>query len=420
MGWANRFYAAGTSSDLVERVKSKRRRDGWMGLLLLALSVSAKEPFRRHLTLDGTLEGSPHVFDSVSVEAGTESEITYTGLHEPPHPAPITAVEGRAVANPRTVYEFRNATLLGSRPIIRVGRRYVLPSTIGTRTTVKNQWNAQKTFHHNVSFTELFRRPESRDDAASSVRSAFLLTGHFDEFGHWTFEILPKLRAYEEYVTRMGNEPPILTQQHLTTWQQESLTLLGYPPEALSYMGDEPIHVQRLLVPSHRYLTWAHVPSYPSRRDLQWVADRIKRTLRPSERSFGQRIFISREDAPRRHVRNRRAVYDVLEAYDFEIYEPGRLSFADQVRLFAGADIIVGPYGAGVSNIVFAEDAQFVELIVDAEKNIHHYVLANLLGIDYEYVRCQPHAEPGVKTRNSDLIVDIEQLRDVLESLVST
>lgn len=403
------------AGDLIERANAKRRRDGLSGLLGLVAFVGVKEPVRRYSTVRSD-DVASYAERVVTVDDGSTSVIAYDGQFDPPHPPQLEAVEGKAIATPRLRCEFRDATVVGSTPLVRVDGKYVDPSTIGTAGGTGSRWNERKTFHHDVSLGDLLRRAHASSRATSRLESAFLLTGQFDEFGHWTYEILPKLRVYEEYAAETGSAPTILTKANLTSWQRESLALLGYPPESLHFVGDGPIHVDRLLVPSHRYLTWSHVPTYPSPDDLRWVRDRFLEHLPPPTDDFGDRIFVSREDAPRRKVRNRRAVYEVLEEYDFESYEPGRLSFADQVRLFSGADLVVGPYGAGVSNVVFAEDADFVELVVDAKKNVHHYVLANLLGIDYEYVRCRPHREPGIKVRNSDLVVDTDWLREVLEA----
>ena len=48
------------------------------------------------------------------------------------------------------------------------------------------------------------------------------------------------------------------------------------------------------------------------------------------------------------------AVIDALRPLGFVVVDPGRLSFAEQIRLFAGAERIVGNCGAGLTNLVFA------------------------------------------------------------------
>ena len=398
---------------LLERARYKYRKDGALGLI----HAGVKEPFRRRLLVHGD-DVFAQASTVVRVTDGAESEIRYDGRHDPPHPAFISAVDGQATATPRVVCAFRDAMLIGKEPIISLDGRYVPPSAIGTAQARQDGWKERETFAANVPFTDAVLGSYTRRRPRSTVETGFLLTGFFTGFGHWTFEVLPKLRAYEAYVRETGDTPIILVRGELASWQRDSLALLGYPPESIRQTGSEPVHVQRLLVPSHRFLTWSQIPSYPSTRDLQWVRDRMTQSVSPGSESFGDRVFISRADAPRRHVRNRREVIDVLEEYDFEVYEPGRLSFADQVRLFSGAAFVVGPYGAGLSNVIFGEEPTLVELVLDAPENIHHYVLANLLGIDYEYVPCLPHGEPGVERRHHDLEVDTETLTEVLESML--
>ena len=398
--------------NLLDRARYKYRKDGALGLL----RASAKEPFRRRRLIDGD-DVYAHASTVVRVTDGSESEIQYDGRHERPHPAFIQAVDGQATATPRDVCEFRDAILMGSEPIISLDGKFIPPSAIGTAQARQDGWKERETFTANVPLTDAVLGSYARPRPTSKIETGFLLTGFFTGFGHWTFEVLPKLRAYEAYTAKTGEEPTILTRGELTSWQRDSLALLGYPPESIRQTGSELVHVQRLLVPSHRFLTWSQIPTYPSTRDLRWVREQITQNVSPGSESFGDRIFISRADAPRRHVWNRREVLKVLEEYDFEVYEPGRLSFADQVRLFSSPEIVVGPYGAGLSNVIFAEDPTLVELVLDADQNIHHYVLANLLDIDYEFVPSLPRSESDVELRHRDLKVDTETMREVLESI---
>lgn len=398
---------------LAEQARRKYHRDGLSSLVKATALYSARRPLRRLFLVPPDEVGS-YASDVVRVEGRTELDIAYDGIWEHPHPSHIPTVEGRATASPRDVFVFEDATLVGPRPLIEVDGKYIEPSSIGTTGVPSNK--GRRVFHDNVHITDIVTRSGAQS-SPPDVDSAFLLTGYYDMYGHWSYEILPKLHAYEEYTRKRGCEPAILTKATLTSWQRESLALLGYPPDSI-LAGEESLSVGTLFVPSHRFLSWAHVPSYPSPRDVQWVSNRLKRNLPESDRQFGKRIYVSREDAPRRHVRNRSEVLDVLDAYGFEAYEPGRLSFADQVRLFSKADLVVGPFGAGVSNIMFAEDTSFVELVVDAANNIHHFVLANLVDVDYEYVPCRAHVEENVDSWNSDMIVDTELLYETIEQVL--
>ena len=404
------------SRNLRERAVTKYQRDGFARFAWSTARFILRQPVIRHFLLVEDEDIFSRADRVIKTEEGTDSTIKYRGVNDSPHPPQIPLVEGTAMADPRIVCEFRNATLVGERPLIRVDGKYIPPSTIGNSGI--NQRKARNTFRDTVRPRELIGGTIEASRSPAAYDTAFLLTGYFPVFGHWTFEILPKLRAYERYTERTNTTPEIITIPELNSWQRESLALLGYDPDKVVCKPEARVVVRRLLVPSHRYLTWTHVPSYPSRADLEWVRNRMNEHVTNTTASFEDRIYISREDAPRRRVRNHDAVAEVLTEYDFEVYEPGRLSFAEQIQLFAGADVVVGPYGAGVSNIVFADDVDFVELVVDEERNFHHFVLANLLDIDYEYVSCRALPTEGVEPRQRDVEVDVTHLRDILDTIV--
>lgn len=60
------------------------------------------------------------------------------------------------------------------------------------------------------------------------------------------------------------------------------------------------------------------------------------------------------------------------------------LSFADQVQIFASADVIVSPHGAGLSNLVFCRpDTKVLEFFSPNYVNVCFWVLSNHVGADY-------------------------------------
>jgi capsular polysaccharide biosynthesis protein len=66
-----------------------------------------------------------------------------------------------------------------------------------------------------------------------------------------------------------------------------------------------------------------------------------------------KRLYITRPSSTRRRVANDAAVARLLAGYGFQVCDPGRLSFAQQIEVFAQAEIVVGPHGAGLANAIF-------------------------------------------------------------------
>lgn len=54
---------------------------------------------------------------------------------------------------------------------------------------------------------------------------------------------------------------------------------------------------------------------------------------------------------------------EYLKTKGFEILVPGRLSYRQQIQAFSEASVVIGPHGAGLTNIVFCpKGAKVVEL----------------------------------------------------------
>ena len=63
------------------------------------------------------------------------------------------------------------------------------------------------------------------------------------------------------------------------------------------------------------------------------------------------------------------------------------MSLADQVRLFSGADVIVAPHGAELTNLGFCRPGtQIIELLMDAYCNWCFRNLAGLMQLRYDCV----------------------------------
>jgi len=76
------------------------------------------------------------------------------------------------------------------------------------------------------------------------------------------------------------------------------------------------------------------------------------------------RIYIDRENAKSRRIANRDELEKVLRKYDFLSVRLEKMTFNEQIRLFANASLIMGQHGAGLANAIFArEGTPIIELI---------------------------------------------------------
>ncbi len=140
----------------------------------------------------------------------------------------------------------------------------------------------------------------------------------------------------------------------------------------------------------------------------------LPRVLPERPRQRRHRIYITRRDAPGgRRVLNEPDVVQLLERYGFIPYALETLDLPAQIELFYDAEAVVGPHGAGLTNILFSESVGVIELHPTHAIMPHYFYLARSMGHRYQHLCAN---EQG---RHSSFEVDISALTQALELLFS-
>jgi Glycosyltransferase 61 len=93
-----------------------------------------------------------------------------------------------------------------------------------------------------------------------------------------------------------------------------------------------------------------------------------------------RRLYISRAQAKVRRITNEFEVAEFFAGYGFETVHPQLLAVEEQVRLFAGAEIVAGSHGSGNSGVIFSPPGTVV-IELQAEQ-------FGIGGIDYLWNLC--------------------------------
>ena len=154
--------------------------------------------------------------------------------------------------------------------------------------------------------------------------------------------------------------------------------------------------------------------SFTTRRHAGYLPQPYKtffqdRMLPQRPRRSDRRIFISRAGNDRgRRVLNEDAVLDLLRPLGFESYKLQNLSYEEQTELFYDAEAVIGPHGAGFSNLIYAEDAVVIEWFPSEHMVPSFYFLSKSLGHNYI------HRHAGGEWRDDDLTMDLDELSALL------
>jgi capsular polysaccharide biosynthesis protein len=227
--------------------------------------------------------------------------------------------------------------------------------------------------------------------------TAALMLPPWNNYYHWTIECLPRIRLLEMYADDYGEYPDLLVPSDRPSWMEETIERINYDGRVVSWDGDI-AHIDRLVVPSF--------PD-PTSEECRWLRNRMR-----SSSKFGdeERIFISRTDASVRQIENLDEITPILKKYGFEKYILGNMNVNEQIDLFANSEVVIGPHGAGLSNIIYSDNLSVVELF--GEKEVGSYSrLASLLNHEYTPISC--------RERRVNLIVDPELLEETLGNVIS-
>jgi hypothetical protein len=136
------------------------------------------------------------------------------------------------------------------------------------------------------------------------------------------------------------------------------------------------------------------------------------------------RIYVSRRGNQRRRLASEKAVEQLFAQHGFHVVEPSRLSAVQTLSLFRDCELIAGPLGSGLYNVLFSQRVpralvltppvtKFQNLFV----TMHHICSAKGGGAGYVFGRTVAGATSGSDPFDYTWEVNMDRLRDALTAL---
>lgn len=141
--------------------------------------------------------------------------------------------------------------------------------------------------------------------------------------------------------------------------------------------------------------------------------DLCQQPFLPRSRTGKRKIFASRGGSTRRLL-NQSTIEECLEATGFEIVRADKLSLEDQVRIFQDAEIVVGPTGAQITNIVWCAPGTSV-VVLASDHPGHQLFLWELLGrvskVDVKIIQGpRAYTRDDIYSVHDDYTVNVEDV----------
>lgn len=310
---------------------------------------------------------------------------------------------------PDFVCEIENVRLLGSGGIGITKDGVILEDSIQMpgHQRIESSIKASYKRYPLLTVESVYTSRRSRRRTFQVIDCACSLFSRWNNYYHWILEHLPKLRAIECYREKTGIQPTFIIPNDPPSYIQETLELLGIKPSNCLQWKSPAIDVRTLVL-----------PSYPEANpeNLHWLRTKLRKSTQNNKsEKTPNRIYVSRKKAPKRRVENEKELLNLLTDFGFERVYAEDLSVENQVTLFSNAEIIIGPHGAGLTNMIWGDEMTVLEIHNDYVRD-HYYVLANNLG--HEYIPIQGDSkQPTVL--NSNIMVDVEQVEATLADAIN-
>ncbi len=192
----------------------------------------------------------------------------------------------------------------------------------------------------------------------------------------------------------------------------ETLDLLKIPRDARITSRQTPhIAADAIIATTHPRPIVQEVPEWI----VEWLRDAFG--TGSSQEEFSRFVYIDRGDATKRRLLNEDACFtDILQPMGFEAYHLAKMPFASQIRLFAGADVIVGVHGAALTNLSFCKSgASVVELFAPSWRLRMFETIAHSRGLNYQAIVCTDD-QTDRASNDPDFSVSVDELATKLQA----
>jgi capsular polysaccharide biosynthesis protein len=289
-----------------------------------------------------------------------------------------------------------DATLLGPDGVtVTTDGRYIMENSLTSE--VKLAYGLRR------ALPSLVRPPKRLDRAISLVGPR--VTNYF----HWFVDYLPKIQGLQAYEDVTESLPTLLIPPNPPAWLYDSLDVLGYADQVVEWTSGR-ARVDELVVPTGAYDS-AHLvdsPRFRSPARLRWLRSQVTAAATLSEfNDHSKYVYISRADATIRQVHNESSVLAALPS-EFRSYTLSDLSLREQIGLFANAEMVVAPHGAGLTNMLWGTDLTVIELWGVKDTAVFFEMST---GLEHTHSRLE------CVTNGKELCVDIDDLVDRIDRL---
>lgn len=273
------------------------------------------------------------------------------------------------------LYFTTNAKIRGSGYVVKDGKRLYGPDLIPDYVEAAID---------NGSFEEL-NNDRQRSEVHISKPTALLCNEGYLIYGHWLVDLIPKAWMF---FSQFGTVPDDIIYPFCDDVPEYGLNMLsmvfGMPRDNILIYNNrtDDLCVDKLVVPSLMHNN--HIFHPAAAQAIAFVRDKVlQHEIRSDTSKKASRIYVSRQKfrnksiSSKRFIDNEDELIFIAKSSGFDVIYPEEHSWAEQVRIFSDAKLIIGEAGSGMHNTLFSSSDAHVLSICDSQLQ---GTLAALLG----------------------------------------
>ncbi len=255
-----------------------------------------------------------------------------------------------------------------------------------------------------------------------TIEEPCIILGGVDNYYHWLVDYLPRLSILEDHPQL--KDLPIYISDRNAPFQWDSFDILNIPRSRIKTVPQGHIAMVK-----HGYI--GHVPGRPMQEggdpvwmtpsnnpfNVHWLRKHFLKDIPATEKK--KRYFISRENASFRRCINEKRLFEMAAEKGFEkLFNEGK-SFKEQIASYAAAEAIIGPHGAGFTNMIFSpEGTKIIEMFPKNRTQAFYKTIAEQL--NQPYIRLEGYIQRTFADKTpdfGDFEIDENEFKTALDKI---
>ena len=234
-----------------------------------------------------------------------------------------------------------------------------------------------------------------------------------DNYFHWLFDILPKIKICSEVYNLENIENFYFSKLH--KWQKNILEILDLKNiKILDSSIYRHVQASKIIAVEHPWYEKGYI-NEEAANIPGWIVNWLKETFLTKAENFdaNDKVFIDRRDDTKfnhSQIINDEEVFQYLRSKGFSKYKVGQLPFKNQIHLFHNAKIIIGPHGAAFANLVFCKpQTKVIEFKPFNHPTVVNKRISEINNLNYKLIEA-----PNFKSQKGDISIDLNMLKKII------